>query len=429
MTVRVTIAAMGAGGDGVANLPDGQVFVPFTLPGEVANIAREKNRGTLMALLEASPERIAPACAYFEACGGCALQHWQAHDYQAWKRGLVNDALTGRKLTFELDPLVPCAPQTRRRAVFAARRTDGGMLLGFNRHQSHEIINIEECPVTVPAITDRLADLRELASLIAPDGKPFRLTVTATASGLDIAATGSKLPDAARRKALTSFMMATKQVQEKCEAVFRPDLRQNNVFARLTCEGEIVLEPKKPLVHFGKVAVEVPPGGFLQATAEAEDTMSALVMGHLAKTKRAADLFCGSGTFTFRMAEKMAVHAVESDAAALAALDRAARNTQGLKPVTMERRDLFRRPLTAKELARFDGLVFDPPRAGAETQAKEIAKSNIAKVVAVSCNPVTLARDLAILTQGGYRIDRVTPIDQFLWSSHVETVALLSKGR
>ncbi|MBB2970023.1 class I SAM-dependent RNA methyltransferase [Mesorhizobium sp. RMAD-H1] len=409
MTVRVTIAAMGAGGDGVANLPDGQVFVPFTLPGEVANIAREKNRGTLMALLEASPERIAPACLHFEACGGCALQHWQADAYQAWKRGLVNDALTGRKLSFELDPLVPCAPQTRRRAVFAVRRTDGGMLLGFNRHQSHEIIDIEECPVTVPAITDRLGDLRQLASLIAPDGKPFRLTVTATASGLDIAATGSKLPDPARRKALTSFMLAKS-------------------FARLTCEGEIILEPKKPLVQFGRVAVEVPPGGFLQATAEAEDTMSALVMGHLAKVKRAADLFCGSGTFTFRMAEKMAVHAVESDAAALAALDRAARNTQGLKPVTMERRDLFRRPLTAKELNRFDGLVFDPPRAGAETQAKEIAKSSVAKVVAVSCNPVTLARDLAILTQGGYRIDRVTPIDQFLWSSHVETVALLTRA-
>ncbi|YBV98219.1 class I SAM-dependent RNA methyltransferase [Phyllobacteriaceae bacterium JZ32] len=410
MTVRVTIAAMGAGGDGVANLPDGQVFVPFTLPGEVANIAREKNRGTLMALLEASPERIAPACAHFEACGGCALQHWQAEPYQAWKRGLVSDALTGRKLTFELDPLVPCAPQTRRRAVFAARRTDGGMLLGFNRHQSHEIINIHECPVTVPAITDRLADLRELASLVAPDSKPFRLTVTATASGLDIAATGSKVPDAERRKALTPFMLA-------------------KGFARLTCEGEIILEPKKPLIHFGKVAVEVPPGGFLQATAEAEDTMSALVMDHLAKVKRAADLFCGSGTFTFRMAEKMAVHAVESDAAALAALDRAARNTQGLKPVTMERRDLFRRPLMAKELNRFDGLVFDPPRAGAEAQAKEIAKSNIAKVVAISCNPVTLARDLAILTQGGYRIDRVVSIDQFLWSSHVETVTLLTKRR
>jgi 23S rRNA (uracil1939-C5)-methyltransferase len=410
MTTRVTINSMGAGGDGVANLPDGQVFVPFTLPGEVANIAREKNRGTLMALIEASPERIAPTCSNFEACGGCALQHWQADAYQTWKRGLVAEALAGRRLDFQLDPLVPCALQTRRRAVFAARKTEQGMLLGFNRHQSHEIIDINECMVTVPAITDRLADLRELAAVISSGTKPFKLSVTATASGLDIAATGCGVPEAGKRRVLTALMM-------------------HKGFARLTCEGEIILEPKKPLVHFGKVAVEVPPGGFLQATAEAEDTMAALVMGHLAKVKRAADLFCGSGTFTFRMAEKMAVHAVESDAAALAALDRAARNAQGLKPVTIERRDLFRRPLIAKELNRFDGVVFDPPRAGAEMQAKEIAKSSVAKVAAVSCNPVTLARDLAILTQGGYRIDRVVPIDQFLWSSHVETVALLTKGR
>ncbi|KXF78380.1 RNA methyltransferase [Paramesorhizobium deserti] len=410
MTVRVTINAMGAGGDGVANLPDGQVFVPFTLPGEVANIAREKNRGTLMALIEASSERIVPACEHFEACGGCALQHWQAELYQAWKRGLVNEALAGRGLDFKLEPLIPCLPQTRRRAVFAARRTEQGMLLGFNRHLSHEIIDIHECVVTVPAVTDRLGDLRELAMLVASNTKPFRLTVTATASGLDIAAVGCGAPDAARRRALTAFMMT-------------------KGFARLTCEGEIILEPKKPLIHFGRVAVQVPPGGFLQATVEAEEAMAALVMSHLAKTKRAADLFCGSGAFTFRMAEKMAVHTVESDATALAALDHAARNTQGLKPVTVERRDLFRRPLMAKELNRFDGLVFDPPRAGAEMQAKEIAKSNVAKIAAISCNPVTLARDLSILTQGGYRIDRVVPIDQFLWSSHVEAVALLTKGR
>ncbi|PYE90595.1 class I SAM-dependent RNA methyltransferase [Phyllobacterium leguminum] len=410
MTTRVTITSMGAGGDGVANLPDGQVFVPFTLPGEVANIAREKNRGTLMALIEASPERIDPACDHFEACGGCALQHWEADAYQAWKRGLVNDALTGRRLDFVLEPLVPCLPHTRRRAVFAARRSEQGMLFGFNRHQSHEIIDIHECPVTVPAIVGRLGDLRQLATLVATGTKPFKLTVTSTASGLDIAATGCGLPEAGKRRALTAFML-------------------EKGFARLTCEGEIILEPKKPLMHFGKVAVQVPPGGFLQATVEAEETMAALVMSHLARTKRAADLFCGSGAFTFRMAEKMAVHAVESDAAALAALDHAARNTQGLKPITMERRDLFRRPLTMKELNRFDGLVFDPPRAGAEAQAKEIAKSTVAKVAAISCNPVTLARDLAILVEGGYRIDKVVPIDQFLWSSHVEAVALLSKGR
>lgn len=409
MTTRVTINSMGAGGDGVANLPDGQVFVPFTLPGEVANIAREKNRGTLMALIEASPERIDPACEYFEACGGCALQHWQENSYDDWKRGLVADALTGRRLDFTLDPLVPCAPHTRRRGVFGASRSEQGMLFGFNRHQSHEIIDIHDCVVAVPAIVSRLGDLRQLAALVS-QGKPFKMTVTATASGLDIAAIGCGLPEGAKRRALTAMML-------------------EKGFARLTCEGEIIIEPKKPLIHFGKVAVQVPPGGFLQATVEAEETISALIMGHFTKTKRAADLFCGAGTFTFRMAEKMAVHGVEHDAAALAALDQAVRHTQGLKPITTERRDLFRRPLTMKELNRFDGVVFDPPRAGAEAQAKELAKSSVARVAAISCSPVTLARDLAILVDGGYRIDRVVPIDQFLWSSHVEAVALLSKGR
>ena len=180
---------------------------------------------------------------------------------------------------------------------------------------------------------------------------------------------------------------------------------------------------------FGGVPVALPPGAFLQAVAEAEGAMAALVGEHLNGAKRIADLFAGCGAFSLRLAEKAAVHAVEGDAASLAALDRAARHAPGLKPVTVERRDLFRRPSTAKELDRFDGLVFDPPRAGAEAQSREIAKSNVGRVAAVSCNPATLARDLTILLAGGYRLLSVTPIDQFLWSSHVEAVALLEKPK
>ncbi|MBN9044430.1 MAG: class I SAM-dependent RNA methyltransferase [Rhizobiales bacterium] len=408
MTTQVTIRAMGAGGDGVANLPDGQVFVPFTLPGEVANVARDKNRATLIALLEASPERQDPACEHFEACGGCALQHWQDEPYRLWKRELVAAALKGRGIDIELDPLVACAPRTRRRAVFAARKTEKGVLLGFNRHQSHEIIDIVECPVTVPEIIARLDDLRAVASLLAPGSKPFKLAATLTESGLDLAASGCGKLDDAQRRALTAMVM-------------------EKGFARLSHEGEIIVEPKKPLIHFGKVPVPVPPGCFLQATAEAENAMAALVLNHVGKAKRVADLFCGVGTFALRIAEKSAVHAVENDAAALAALDRGVRHVQGLKPVTVERRDLFRRPLMPKELLPFNAVVFDPPRAGAEEQAIELAKSKVEKVVAVSCNPVTLARDLAILIRGGYRLDRVTPIDQFLWSPHVEAVAVLTK--
>ncbi len=410
MTTQVTIRAMGAGGDGVANLPDGQVFVPFTLPGEVANVARDRNRATLIALLEASPERQDPACEHFEDCGGCALQHWQDEPYRLWKRELVAAALKGRGIDIELDPLVACAPRTRRRAVFAARKTEKGVLLGFNRHQSHEIIDIVECPVTVPEIIARLNDLRAVAGVLAPGSKPFKLAATLTESGLDLAASGCGKLDDAQRRALTAMVM-------------------EKGFARLSHEGEIIVEPKKPLIHFGKVPVPVPPGCFLQATAEAENAMAALVLNHVGKSKRVADLFCGVGTFALRIAEKSAVHAVENDAAALAALDRGVRHVQGLKPVTVERRDLFRRPLMPKELLPFNAVVFDPPRAGAEEQAIELAKSKVEKVVAVSCNPVTLARDLAILIRGGYRLDRVTPIDQFLWSPHVEAVAVLTRRR
>ncbi|MFQ0813989.1 RNA methyltransferase [Brucella anthropi] len=408
MTTQITIRSMGAGGDGVANLPDGQIYVPFTLPGEVANVARDKNRATVMALLQASPERQAPACQHFEDCGGCALQHWQDEPYRLWKRELVVSALKGRGVDAEVAPLVACQPRTRRRAVFAARKTEKGMLLGFNRHLSHEIIDIVECAVTVPEIIARLDDLREVGTLIAPGSRPFKLAVTQTESGLDLAASGcGKLTDEQRR-ALTALVM-------------------KKGFARLSHEGEIIVEPKKPLIHFGKVPVPIPPGCFLQATTDAEEAMVQLVLDHVGKAKRVADLFCGVGTFALRIAEKSAVHAVENDALALAALDRGVRHVQGLKPVSVERRDLFRRPLMPKELLPYNAVVFDPPRAGAEEQALELAKSKVEKLVAVSCNPVTLARDLAILVKGGYRVTRVTPIDQFLWSPHVEAVATLVK--
>jgi 23S rRNA (uracil1939-C5)-methyltransferase len=406
MTNRFTIVRLGAGGDGIVETEGGPVYVPYTLPGEEATIARTGSRGTLIALLNPSPDRTEPACRHFETCGGCALQHMGDEAYRAWKRGLVVDALRVRGLDSAVEALVPCRPATRRRAVFAV--APGGQVLGFNRAMSHDIVGIAECPVLVPAITDRLAEISDLASIIAPRRKAFRLTVTATASGLDIAATGCGEPDGSVRRQATDDVIA-------------------KGFARLSMDGEIIVEPKKPMVEFGRVPVVPPPGGFLQASAEAEEAMAGVVSGHLRKAKRIADLFAGSGAFALRLAEHSAIHAVESDAAALAALDRGARNVQGLKPVTVERRDLTRRPLLAKELKPYDGLVFDPPRAGAEEVVRQLARADVARVAAVSCNPATLARDLAILVKGGYRITRVQPIDQFLWSPHVEVVALLQK--
>jgi len=403
---RVTIDQLGAGGDGIAETETGAVYVPFTLPGEEATVARSGNRASLVALLKRSPERVEATCRHFESCGGCALQHLKAESYRGWKRTLVVEALRARGLDCDVAELVSCRPETRRRAVFAV--APGGALIGFNKAMSHDIVGIEECPVLVPAITARLSSLGRIARLLGTGHKPFRLSVTATASGLDLAATGcGKFSDKARRL-LT-------------EAVLAED------FARLSVDGEIIVEPKKPVIFFGRVPVTPPPGGFLQASAEAEEAMAAAVREHLAKSKRVADLFAGAGAFALRLAERSAVHAVEGDASALAALDRAAREAHGLKPVTVERRDLARRPLLPKELKAYDGLVFDPPRAGAEEVVRQLAKAEVARVAAVSCNPGTLARDLAILVAGGYRLTKVVPIDQFLWSPHVGAVALMEK--
>ncbi len=410
MTARFTITRLGSQGDGVAETETGELFIPFTLPGETVTAARERDRATLMSVLEASPLRIDPACRHFTECGGCAIQHLEAEAYHRWKRDKVAHALNSKGITCDIDALVPCAPQTRRRVVFTARRSEAGMLLGFVRALSSEIISIEECPISLPEIVAMLDRLRALAELVCATTKSFRMTVTVTGSGLDVAVHESGKLGENQRRVASNFVIA-------------------QGLARLSIDGEIIIEPKKPVVTFGGVAVAVPPGAFLQATEAAEQAMADIVGRHLARARKIADLFAGCGSFALRLAAKSEVYAVEGDAAALSALDRAFRFASGLKRVTSERRDLFRRPLTFKELNAFDGVVFDPPRAGAEDQSKQIARSDVPLVAAVSCNPVTLARDLRILVDGGYALKSVTPIDQFLWSPHVEAVALLEKPK
>lgn len=411
MTGVLTIDRLGAQGDGVADTQAGPVFVPFALPGERVNVATGGKKADLVAVLDPSPQRVEPACRHFGECGGCAMQHLEQNAYREWKRGLLVEALAAKGIEAAVEPLVACPPHSRRRASLTARRTEKGMLLGFNAALSHRIVDMRECTVLLPAIVERLDMLRALAGLVAATTQPFRLAVTQTASGLDVAAEGGGRLEGRARQAATEFCL-------------------RNGVARLSVDGEIVVEPKKPVVMAGDVAVSPPPGAFLQAVEAAEEAMAGLVVEHLGKAKRVADLFAGVGAFALRLARRSEVHAVEGEAAALASLDRAFRFASGLKKVTVEKRDLYRRPLTFKELdASFDGLVFDPPRAGAEDQARQIARSGVARVAAVSCNPVTLARDLAILVQGGYALKRVAPVDQFLWSPHLEAVALLEKPK
>lgn len=410
----VTISHLGAQGDGIVQIDGSPVYAPFTLPGETVALAVNKTHGTLISLKEASPERVEPRCRHFDpdgvngTCGGCSLQHASDALYHAFKRSLVIDALKSRGLTPEVAPLIVARPGERRRAVFTARRTEKELLLGYNQAQSHHIVAIGECPITSPGIVSRLATIRKIATAMASGSEPFRITALETDTGLDLAFEGLKVSDRQRRSTV--------------EAV----LGERGI-ARVSLNGEIVIEPVKPMIDFGGVAVSPPPGAFTQATRPAEEAMAKLVLGHIGKAKRVADLFAGIGTFALRIARTARVHAVEGEDKALKALDFAARNTQGLKPVTVEKRDLFRRPMMAQELKVFDAVVFDPPRAGAEAQCRELARTGVKRIAAVSCNPTTLARDLSILVASGYRITSVTPIDQFLWSPHVEAVATLEK--
>ncbi|MBB3745577.1 23S rRNA (uracil1939-C5)-methyltransferase [Rhizobium sp. BK591] len=414
-TETVTIEKLGAQGDGIASNAGGPVYVPFSLPGETVAIARVKSQGTIMSITTPSPDRQEPPCRHFGpdglngTCGGCTLQHLADAPYRAFKRQLVIDALKSKGLTPEVGEIVPARPGERRRVVFAARKTEKDMLIGFNQAESHHIVAIEECPISSAGIIARLPAIRAIAASLATNAEPFRISVLETLSGLDISVDEvKKLSDPQRRKAVETVL----------------SLRG---IARVSLNGEILIEPSKPLVDFGGIQVSPPPGGFTQATKPAEQAMAQLVLAHVGKAKRIADLFAGAGTFSLQLARIGRVHAVEAEAKALAALDHAARNTQGLKPVSVEKRDLFRRALMTQEFKPFDAVVFDPPRAGAEFQCKELARSGVKKIAAVSCNPLTLARDLAILVEGGYRITGVTPIDQFLWTSHVEVVATLEK--
>ena len=405
--LEVEIGRLGAGGDGVADGPDGPIYVPFTLPGERVRIALEQgeDRAALLEVIEPSPDRVAPICRYFGMCGGCALQHMERGAYLSWKREQVVAALLARGLSAEVEKVRPVPLASRRRAALALGRTKDGVALGYRRARSHDLMEIAACPVLIPRISDRLSKLKTALAPLLGGKREARVTMTETGSGLDILLEGV-------RPAPAAF------------GAFAAKAAALGV-TRLTADGESVTLGGTPEVDLSGVRVKLPPGAFLQASREAEGEMVALVRDGVDGAKRIADLFAGLGTFTLALARSAAVDAYEADEAALAALAEAVRMTPKLKPVKTFTRDLFRSPLGAKELQAYDAVVFDPPRAGASAQAEALAKSRVKRLVAVSCNPGTLARDLRILVDGGYRIARVVPVDQFLFSPHIEVVAHL----
>ncbi len=410
----LTIAHLGQRGDGIAETAAGQVFVPYALPGETVRAVRDGERGQIVEIIAPSDSRIAAICPLFTRCGGCAAQHMAPSLYAEWKRRQVVTALERARVAAPVADILDAHGAGRRRVTFHARREGAGMqdsrmTVGFMVARTHDLIAVEACPVLSPGLARAPAVAQLLANRLGQSNKPLDIQVTASDAGLDVDIRGHGPAGDKLRLSLT-------------EAAGRADL------ARLSLHGEIVVERRPPLQRMGKATVVPPAGGFLQATQAGEQAIADLVLAALPRGKRVADLFSGCGPFTFRLAGRMAVHAVESDKAAILALTRAAATTQGLKPVTGEVRDLFRRPLLEHELAGFDAIVLDPPRAGAEAQAKRLATSKIGTVVYVSCDAGSFARDAAILAAGGYALESVTPVDQFRYSAHIELVGVFRRA-
>ena len=412
MTEQLTIARLGHRGDGVAETPAGPVYVPYTLPGEVVTVeavAGHPDRRQLDHIDKASHERVAPVCKHFGVCGGCALQHWSLAEYALWKRNLVVEMLEYHGVIAPVAPLIDAHGKGRRRAVLHARRGTHNVLeVGFAAPRAHHIVAIDACPVLAPELAGAVTAAWAIAEALKVTEKPLDIHVTAADNGLDVDVRGSGALKPDQIAALARIADA-------------------HGLARLTRHGELVTQRAQPLLTVGRAQVPLPPGSFLQATAEGEATLARLVIEHVGKAKRVADLFAGIGTFALRLAEKARVTAADSEASAIKALQRAAANASGLKQIEAIPRDLFRRPFVASELKVFDAVVFDPPRQGAEAQARELAKSGVKTVVAVSCDPATFARDVKILIDGGYKLAGVTPVDQFRWSQHVEVVGVLGR--
>jgi 23S rRNA (uracil1939-C5)-methyltransferase len=406
---RHTIDHVGHLGDGVV-FADGQtVYVPYTLGGETVEVAavpgHHPDRRRLLGVERASPERITPFCRHFGICGGCAIQHWETERYRAWKRELVIDTLAQAKIACEVHPLVDAHGLGRRRITLHARMSPHDVLkVGFAAAHSHDIIPVDRCPILDPGLSGALEAAWAIAEPLISIGKPLDIQISATDSGLDVDVRGSG--------PLPAAMIATlSRIAEQYH------------LARLTRHGELVLMRTPPSITIGTARVNLPPGSFLQATVAGEEALAALVSDHCRRAKHIADLFCGVGPFALRLAAKSRISAFDSDAGAVTALQKAATSTSGLKPVKAEARDLFRRPLMPQELRDYDTIVFDPPRQGAQAQAQQLAASKTPVVVAVSCNVATFARDARILIDGGYKIEGVTPVDQFRHTPHIELVA------
>ncbi len=418
--LEVVIGRIGAQGDGIAAMPDGKpLYVPQAATGDHVRVAIEGPesdgiRGRLLDVIEAGPARGTPPCRHFGVCGGCALQHLSPATYRDWKRRLLTDALARNGVQAgTIADLAMVGINTRRRGTFFAEKTCGIVKAGFHERGSHRISAVDGCVILLPELIALVEQLPSAMAELLGEGERAEIVANRLDSGIDVLVRLPREADHATRERLVRFANDADLARI---SVVKSDGRNRSV------KPDPVVARRTAFALFGGVRVVVPPGAFLQASADAEALLVAEAKAGIEGAANVADLFAGAGTFAFAFAKNARVHAAESDPDLIEALKLAAAKA-GLGPrMTAETRDLFRRPLLADELKRFDAVVFDPPRVGAKAQAEALAKSQVARVVAVSCNPQSFARDARILQDGGYRLMRAVPVDQFLWTHHLEVV-------
>lgn len=406
--MKVIIERLGHLGDGIAQGPDGAIYVPGMLPGEEVEGDLQGDQLADFRIVTPSVNRVKPPCAHAKTCGGCMMQHASDAFVAEWKLGIVKGALAGQGLDAPFRPIITSPPKSRRRATIAARRTKSGALMGFHARASDMVVDVPNCQLLHPDLIATFPGLEALVKLGGSRTAEVSLTVTRSLSGADVMVVGGKTLDSALQLELAR-------------------VTETYGFARLTWNGETVALRTAPMQRFGKALVSPPPGAFLQATLEGERALLQAVALAIGPARKIIDLFAGVGTFALPLAERAEVHAVEGDGAMMAALEKGARNAEGLKRVTVETRDLFRRPLEDDEFKGVEAVVIDPPRAGAEAQMAVLAKSKVPVIASVSCNPISFARDAKLLIAGGYHLDWVQVVDQFRWSAHVELVARFSR--
>lgn len=384
---------------GLGRAADGSLH-PRCLPGEVIDAEGR--------ILTPSDQRVSAPCRHFKSCGGCTVQHANDDFVARWKAGIVTKALSAQGITAPLRRGHTSPPLSRRRAKFSARRTKKGALVGFHARASDVIVAVPDCQVLDPALVAVIPALEDLTTRLASRKGELALTITVSDAGPDVFVTGTTEPNGPLRVELAAWA-------------------QTHDIARLTVADEVIVTRRPPAQVFGSAQVVPPPGAFLQATKPGEAALCAAVSETLAGCSAIVDLFAGSGTFSLPLARQAQVSAFEGSSAMIAALDLGWRHADGLHRVTASARDLFRNPLDPDELSGFDGAVIDPPRAGAQAQVEQLAASNLARIAYVSCNPISFARDAAVLIASGFVIDWVDIVDQFRWSSHVELAACFSR--